>query len=224
MEELESSATFPFPTSADKDEDLLKSYLAPDVPETSPDHVLGCDLALWSIGFNIGRNALTELLGTLRTHGHPGLPKSSKTLLKTPRSTVKLIKPVGNGLFWYYGILINLIPRLQHVSGNIVTMDIFVDGVSPYKSVKQILYPICGCLSGSKDIFIIAMWSGKTKDPDDIDSYFKEFIEEATTLMEGFIHDGKDYILQFGIVVADAPARAWIKRVNIHGSYYACER
>lgn len=188
------------------------------------DSVLKSDLTLWSLQHKIGRNALTDLLEILRNNNHPTLPKSSKTLLKTPRSTVNFIKKIGGGIYWYYGILNCLKCRLRTVSGKIIEMDIFADGVSPFKSVKRVVWPICGCLVDSNDIFIIAIWVGQTKEPGDLEAFLEDFIKEAEELVQGFIHEGEEYALKIHNVIADAPARAWLKNVNQHGSYYACER
>ncbi|KAK3933100.1 1-deoxy-D-xylulose-5-phosphate synthase [Frankliniella fusca] len=200
-----------------------------DSEANSNDSLLKADLAIWSLQHKIGRNALTDLLHILHKHNHPNLPLSSKTLLKTPRSTVKMLKPLGEGLFWFYGILVNLIPRLTEnflgkLNGNIVAIDIFIDGVSPYKSVKQFLWPICASLAGSKDVFIIGMWCGRTKEPGSLSLFLEDFIMEAKELMLGFTHLGHKLKLRIRNIIADAPARTWLKNVNQHGSYNSCER
>ncbi|KAK3909645.1 putative phage-related protein Lin1244/Lin1753 [Frankliniella fusca] len=200
-----------------------------DKEDNSSDSILKAALTVWAIQHKIGRNALTDLLHILRDHNHPHLPLSSKTLLKTPRSTVNLFTTLGNGLFWYYGILQCLIPRLsnqylQNLQNGCVVIDIFVDGVSPYKSVKNVLWPICGCIAGSWDIFIIGLWCGVSKEPGDLKMFFEEFIREAKQLKNGFMHLGFQLKLRIRRFIADAPARTWMKNVNQHGSYFACER
>ncbi|KAE8739318.1 hypothetical protein FOCC_FOCC015185, partial [Frankliniella occidentalis] len=184
-----------------------------DPEECNPDSELKADLTLWSLEYKIGRNALTGLLHILRKHNHPHLPASSKTLLKTPRSTVQMFKPLGTGLFC-----------TMNLNGNVIEIDVFVDGVSPYKSVKRVLWPICGCLAGMKDIFIIAMWCGNSKEPSNLALFLEDFIREANELMSGFTHLGYHLKLVIRNLIADAPARTWLKNVNQHGSYYACER
>ncbi|KAK3931377.1 Polyubiquitin 12 [Frankliniella fusca] len=214
------------PFSAKELSDLRTLF---DDPEDIPDSRLKADLIVWSLQHKIGRNALTGLLHILRQHNHPNLPLSSKTLLKTPRSTVTMLKSLGAGLFWYYGILVNLVPRLtanflKNLNGNLIEIDVFVDGVSPYKSVKTVLWPICCSLTGMKDIFIIAMWCGKSKEPCNLSLFLEDFISEANKLMSGFTHLGYNLKLVIRKLIADAPARTWLKNVNQHGSYNACER
>ncbi|KAE8749158.1 hypothetical protein FOCC_FOCC004065, partial [Frankliniella occidentalis] len=170
---------------------------------------LKSDLILWSLEYKIGRNALTGLLHILRKHNHPHLPSSSKTLLKTPRSTVKMFKRLGTGLFWYYGILVNLIPRLTEkklstLNGNVIEIDIFADGVTPYKSVKTVLWPICGCM---KDIFIIAGVGSQSN----LALFLEDLIREANELMSGFTDLGYHLKLVIRNLIADAPARTWLK-------------
>ncbi|XP_026279273.1 uncharacterized protein LOC113207099 [Frankliniella occidentalis] len=215
----------PFPN---EDLNNLRSLFEDD-PKDTEDTALRSDLVVWALEHKIGRNALTDLLHILRAHNHPNLPLCSKTLLKTPRSTVKMFKTLGDGLFWYYGILVNLVPRLtegflEKLNGTSIAIDIFIDGVSPYKSVKKVLWPICASLAGSKDIFIIAMWCGRTKEPSDLSLFLEDFLSEAKELMLGFTHLGRNLKLVLRNIIADAPARTWLKNVNQHGSYYACER
>jgi len=52
----------------------------------------------------------------------------------------------------------------------------------------------------------------------------EDFIDETQELMNGFTVQDKYYKLKIRNVIADAPARAWLKRVNQHGSKFACER
>ncbi|KAK3929429.1 Valine--tRNA ligase, partial [Frankliniella fusca] len=169
------------PFSAKELSDLRTLF---DDPEDIPDSRLKADLIIWSLQHKIGRNALTGLLHILRQHNHPNLPLSSKTLLKTPRSTVTMLKSLGAGLFWYYNILVNLVPRLtenflKNLNGNLIEIEVFVD---------------------------------------------EDFISEANKLMSGFTHLGYNLKLVIRKLIADAPARTWLKNVNQHGSYNACER
>ena len=60
-------------------------------------------LRMWIIEENITRSAADKLLCILKESGHPDLPKSSETLLKTCRSTV--IRIVEPGQYLHYGIL-----------------------------------------------------------------------------------------------------------------------
>ncbi|XP_034240385.1 uncharacterized protein LOC117644849 [Thrips palmi] len=103
-------------------------------------------------------------------------------------------------------------------------MDVFGDGISPFKSVKRHLWPLAGCLVGQNTPFVIAIWCGPTKDPQSVDEYLHDFIEEFKILRDGFSFLNRNLKLKIRFFIADAPARAWIRKVNQHGSYYSCER
>jgi hypothetical protein len=72
------------------------------------------------------------------------LPKRAKSLLKTPRSSKDLVKSLCGGLYWYNGILKNIQPMLESstLQQDTVSIDVFVDGMSPFKSVKKSIWPI----------------------------------------------------------------------------------
>jgi len=227
--DLQKYDTQPTNSTSAEDLSLLQGLFDDDKEDKSPDSALKADLVVWALDNNIGRNALTDLLHVLRENNNSGLPKCSKTLMKTPRSTVHFLKKLCDGIYWYYGILKCLSPRLtesflKKLSCDTIIIDIFIDGVSPYKSVRTVLWPICGCIVGTKDIFVIAMWCGTKKEPSDQNIFIEDFIKEAEMLMEGFSFEGLHLKLKIRNIIADAPARTWIKKVNKHGSYNACER
>ncbi|KAK3922330.1 hypothetical protein KUF71_011799 [Frankliniella fusca] len=143
-----------FSSDSDDTDQMDDLFDDADATNDSPESSLKAALIVWTLTHKIGRNDLTDLLHILRDHNHPNLPLSSKTLMKTPRSTVNFFTTLGAGLFWYYGILQCLFPRLstqyfEKLKNRNFEIDMFVDGVSPYKSVKIVLWPICGCLASS---------------------------------------------------------------------------
>jgi len=46
---------------------------------------------------------------------------------------------------------------LENVLFDIIEIDIFFDGFSPYNSTRQFLWPIAGSIVGRKEVFIIAI-------------------------------------------------------------------
>jgi len=170
----------------------------------------------------------------LRKHGHTELPKSAKTLLKTPRNTSGLIRNFCGGEYWYGGILDGIKSRLtfgdfqNFQPGHTVTIDIFVDGISPYKSAKKHLCAIAGCVVEQKKPFEIALWCGNIKEPDDVDQFFEDFVAEAKVLLrDGFRIDGipSTFSLKIDKYIGDALARAWMLRIVVPPhSFHCCER
>ncbi|KAK3922329.1 Cobyric acid synthase [Frankliniella fusca] len=52
----------------------------------------------------------------------------------------------------------------------------------------------------------------------------REFIKEVKQPRSGFVFKEFQLKLKIRRFIADAPARIWVKNVNQHGSYFACER
>lgn len=188
--------------------DLSELYILLEecrLDEVKPEYKLRRELALWTSSHNIVHEAVNDLLRILRDNDHPTLPCSTKTLLNTPRSTLNIIKPLGGGTFWYHGILKPMSPYLtkEFLQGKtVIVFDDFMDGVSPYRSVRRSRWPIVGCLVGDDNIFIIAMWCGNSKEPTDLNQYLEDFVCEAKQLMIGFTFNNKNYKLQIRKYIA----------------------
>lgn len=77
-------------------------------------------------------------------------------------------------------------------------------------------------VNGSSPL-IVALFYGDKK-PDDIHHYLSDFIIEYKKLeSDGFEYDGHTYFVKLVCVVADAPARSFIKQIMPHNSYNSCE-
>ncbi|KAM0727557.1 hypothetical protein ACS0PU_005806 [Formica fusca] len=107
---------------------------------------------------------------------------------------------------------------------DVIEIDVFFYGFSPYDSIRRFLWPIAGCIAGRNEVFIIAIWCGETKCPSNLDAYLEDFINEALEIMNGFNIEDRCYKPKIRNIIADAPARAWLKCVNQHGNKFACER
>lgn len=84
----------------------------------------------WNISFSIKANALTALLGILRSHDcFSNLPSDSRTLLKTP-SCVSVV-PVDPGFYSHIGLESNLQQLLESVKEDVshVKLLINIDGL-----------------------------------------------------------------------------------------------
>lgn len=101
-------------------------------------------LQYWAVNFGIPQNALDALLLGLQEHpGLSHLPKSSRTLLKTPRSLNKISVPPGE--YVHIGIEFQLKKQLKDVPLHTLSqlsLLVNIDGLPPYKSCQGELYPI----------------------------------------------------------------------------------
>lgn len=98
-------------------------------------------LRIWSIRHNITKRGLNDLLKILNEIGVHFLPKDSRSLCKTPRTTI--ITPNGSGQYWYNGIEHNIRLKFPTLTTNIVIqLNFNVDGVPLFKSSGTEFWPI----------------------------------------------------------------------------------
>lgn len=72
--------------------------------------------------------------------------------------------------------------------------------------------------------FVAGIYCGDSK-PQKVNDYLYDFIEEAKNLISNGVelHE-KKYLFKIDAIIADAPARAFIKCCKPPNSFYACER
>ncbi|XP_036139067.1 uncharacterized protein LOC118644521 [Monomorium pharaonis] len=180
-------------------------------------------LSEWSVR-DVSFNKMDKLLAGLRVI-FPGLPKSYKTFLRTPR-TIN-VNEVGQDLMWYKSIKVNLNEILTDnylQNNNQIVVDINIDGVQLYKSTDDQFWPILGCLKGERFPFIIGVWYGHSK-PDDLERYLPDFIEEIKNLTRNsYNFYGKNIVFKLGNYILDAPARQFVKGIHSHNSVFDREK
>ena len=160
----------------------------------------------------------------IKKEWHP-LPKDSRTLLKTPRTT-HVIEKCG-GTFLHFGIQEGIekcmLENLEYFDNNdSIDLHINVDGLSLFKSTGIQIWPILGNF-GCLDVFIISLFSGKNK-PDSMHEFLSEFIAEFQNLAGTIKINEKHFSLSLKNFVCDAPARSFLKCIVNHTGYYSYER
>jgi hypothetical protein len=91
-------------------------------------------------------------------------------------------------------------------------LTINVDGVSVYRSVNASFWPILGCI-GDGVPFVIALFYGKSKP--DLGIFLADFVKETQELA---------YCIELEKIIADRPARAFMKCIKGHTGYSACDK
>jgi hypothetical protein len=214
---------------ASSDEDSLSEEDVPNINEQfamlnddERQEYLLTNLKEWGLR-GITKTKVNDLLHILRPL-HPFLPKSSKTLLKTPRSTETL--NVGTGKFWYKGIKANIPQILTNEyfdKHDVLILDVSIDGLPLFDSSDKEFWPILGCFKDSDKTFIIGVFCGIGKP--DLDSYLGSYIEEVEQLQGGgYFHEGVVHAFRVRDYVLDAVARSYIKQCIGHNGYQACEK
>ncbi|ODM97414.1 hypothetical protein Ocin01_09266 [Orchesella cincta] len=166
-----------------------------------------------------------------------GLPLSAKTLLKTPR-TIQMTA-IGGGKFYYFGVSKKIVrcinegltsfqyPLFRNVDiENLITLSISTDGIPIFKSSNIQMWPLLFKIDQALQPKpqVAGIFCGETK-PSDIKQFMSEFVSEMLTLeKEGLLVNGQTFNVRISCVIADAPARSFVKCIKGHTAYHGCER
>jgi len=152
-----------------------------------------------AIDNNLIHAALNMILKLINP-AYPFLPRTARSLLRTPRKLETT--SFDNGEMYYHGIQKCLMRKLQNsgINSEISTVNLIIniDGLPVFKSSRIDLWPILG---RSDDIvvsrpFMIACFCGEGK-PIILETYLKLFIEEMIFLREnGFQYNRKTYYVE----------------------------
>lgn len=112
------------------------------------------------------------------------------------------------------------------IDGFRLDLQINIDGLPLFKSTQHQFWPILGRFinTDQKEPFIIGIFSGTSK-PNDLDEYFREFLDEYNELhLNGLNLGVKVVYIDIHSVICDAPARAFIKCVKQYSGYHGCDK
>ena len=195
-------------------------------------------LALWAYQHNITHCALSDLLKTLQPFVAERIPADARTLLRTPVGTITP-RQFGGGEFHYFGLERGILKSAEQgltnfqfpflrdaTSTDLITISVNVDGLPLSKSSKSQFWPILGILDQSllQVPFLVAIFYGQSK-PNSLDMFLADFVNEACILQQnGVIIGTKKFRFRVSTILADAPARSFLKNCSIFNSYYGCER
>jgi hypothetical protein len=189
---------------------------------------LSDNLALWAVSHKITHLALHDLLHILKDE-HPELPKDPRTLLGTVSKVV--VKDIPGGSYYHFGLLSGVKKSVEQCEdmqqiGDVLKVEINVDGLPLFKSCSVQFWPILGLLMGlkTKKPFVIGLFCGSSK-PTIATEYFEDFVNEVNQLKnEGVSLGGHQYRIQIAACVCDTPARAYVKNVKGHNGYSGCDQ
>jgi hypothetical protein len=193
----------------------------------------------WAIKHNITHSALKELLPHIQQlRPDLNIPLDPRTLLSTPRQVDKTI--LGDGEYCHFGLEYQIRERISDKSRacklpnvpwipkeqNIITITLGIDGVPVSRSSNNQFWPILGVVDQATDNspFVIGLFYGETK-PNPCSLFLKQTISELKHLEElGIDIRGKLYKVRLRCVIADAPARSYLKLCPLFNGYNGCER
>lgn len=191
-------------------------------------------LKLWYKKHNVNQNALSDLLKILKRTTTEGqnLPSDSRSFLKTPRSIC--VENKCGGEFVYFGILkslndlltVSFLERNSYLmKSDLLFLTIGIDGLPISKSSRASFWPILGKLDQfNSNIFIIALFQG-TEKPNNIHEFLGDLVEEIKVLqLSGIVVNNRTVKFSLNAIIADAPARSFIKQCKVFNSFHGCER
>uniref|UniRef100_A0A182P9T4 Transposase domain-containing protein n=1 Tax=Anopheles epiroticus TaxID=199890 RepID=A0A182P9T4_9DIPT len=188
-------------------------------------------LRLWALKTGQTHEALRSLLALARQHlPQYKLPRDPRTFLSTPvsKSTVTDLSTIDGGRLWYGGIERCLKQYYRYVkpSADGFSVDFFVDGLPLYNSSRTQFWPILMKVFNVPGIPVmtVAIFHGESK-PHSVEQFLRPFVTELNNLQFKGLHIGNDvYWVGLRSIIADAPARAFIKGVKSHGAYEGCQK
>lgn len=214
------------------------SYKQPEINEIHVDvsdhNSFESKLAALVVTSRIPRNFVTQLLKLLKSvdslESIKSLPTDSRTLLSTPRSGDIDIKTIVGGHYIHFGIS-NGLKHLFNIDPYVHQLMIFelwfnIDGLPIDKKGKSFWPILCGIsVNNSIKPFIIGAYFGDKK-PYDVHEYLSPFIEELNDLLSNGLEMNDNTLISIKIkgIIADAPARAFIKQCKGHSGYFGCEK
>lgn len=182
-------------------------------------------LAEWAISTKQTRKSVNSLLKILREYD-PNLPKDRRTLCKTPKANAQNIVEMGQGHYLHIGLktcLDNFLSK-NSVSGNIIRLDMNVDGVPVATNTPNSLWPILINPVDYDFVLMCGTYYGSGK-PADCNLYLQQFVDEFIELHEnGYVFNEKLYQIEIRSIVADAPARAFLLNIKTFSGYFSCHK
>ncbi|XP_040175140.1 uncharacterized protein LOC120908293 [Anopheles arabiensis] len=185
-------------------------------------------LRVWVLEANISHRRTNVLLDLLRKHNHPELPRDARTFLETPsaNTTRSLVSTISGGQLWYQGIASSLKSYFRLVTPDVNEMELifFVDGLPLHRSGLTQFWPILMRIHDMPNVPVmtVAIFCGESK-PGSLQGYLQPFVTELNYLQaNGLLINGRPYKIWFRAMIADTPARAYIKGVKSFNARYGC--
>lgn len=203
---------------------VLQSYIKVNDDPIVTEHLKKV-LRKLSIKHKFNRTGVSDLLKSLHDF-FPKLPLDYRSLLNTPKETPKrIVKP---GVYTHINIkrsIQNILRCHKSVQCEILTIDLFIDGVALFKDPKnnKSCWVILGRLSNvCKKVFTIGIYCGLGQ-PFNFNELIEEMIFDLETLIEqGIVVNEKIFKIQIGNFCLDSPARASVCYVMHHNGYNSC--
>ena len=109
----------------------------------------------------------------------------------------------------------------------VINLQFNIDGLPLFKTGGIELCPLLAKIDFSSNLYqplVIAVYCGKVK-PKLLNRFFAKFIEELNTLLENGVDiEDVHFVVKVKCFICDRPARSFVKNMENHNGYYACDR
>ncbi|XP_040170673.1 uncharacterized protein LOC120904611 [Anopheles arabiensis] len=185
-------------------------------------------MRLWALKHQITHAAINDFLEAILKTTDFYVPKDSRTFLKTPVGVGKEIENLAGGQMWYKGIDKSLKEQFRTTPPPVDSfeLNISMDGIPLHNSGTTQFWPILMQLHGIPDVPImtIGIFCGTSK-PDNAEDYLRRLVTEINDVQDnGVVINGKRISISLRAILADAPARAFIKCVKNHNGIQGCHK
>ena len=213
------------------DEHITLSSDSEEEEETGQNDNFSESLSSLAVKHQVKHNFLDDLLKLLKQNGHPDLPVTARTLLKTTKY-VELETRSGMD-YIYFGIKDKLLQTLTRYPSHLIEqvdtlhLSFNIDGIPLFKSSNKSLWPILCAIQNLKPVIVfpVALTLGESK-PKDLD-FLSDVIQEVKDLQIHGLHDtelSKAFHIHVQAFVCDAPAKAFVKSVKQYSGYHGCDK
>ncbi|XP_041784539.1 uncharacterized protein LOC121600195 [Anopheles merus] len=197
-----------------------------DADEAPEGNAYASRLRIWALTHKITHSALSDLLVLTRETTNISLPRCAKTLLKTPKQVERHFTAVGEGQLWYQGIQSTLQQYYRSVPPviRLIEANIAVDGLPMHNSGPTQLWPILMHIVNlpALPIMVLGVFCGATK-PSCLEGFLRPLVDDINrVLVQGIDVNGIIIDFRLKAIVADTPARAFIKGVTYPPGLEAC--
>ncbi|XP_052890163.1 uncharacterized protein LOC128298448 [Anopheles moucheti] len=181
----------------------------------------------WALVNNETHWSINMVLQLFRRAG-VRVPRSAGTLLRTKRHASSEIAELGGGHYWYNGFEKTLLSYFRYDAPPVeqFTLTLSVDGLPLHRSGAMQFWPILFAVDElpAAPVMTAAIYCGLTK-PTSIEMYLRPAINELNGLLRnGMLLNGKHITVKVRAIVADTPARAFVKGVAGHTGYWSCQK
>uniref|UniRef100_A0A182PWP3 Transposase domain-containing protein n=1 Tax=Anopheles epiroticus TaxID=199890 RepID=A0A182PWP3_9DIPT len=227
--DIQEEISAPGFSHAENEESTLRDYLFDDddddfVEDARPIEGMSITdgIRYWALSTNATYRSINMIL-KLFQQARVKVPSTAKTLLKTDRHRSSQIVEIGGGQFWYRGIK-RCLNNTEKTLSTQLSLTISIDGLPLHTNSSMQFWPIMFSIYElpQAPVMTAAIFCGPKK-PESVEEYLRPMVNEMNDLMQrGIIVHGRHVAIRLRAIVADTPARAFIKGVKGHTGYESC--